>query len=92
MNLYLHGIEPHIGSATPSMNRHRTSGSTCILTNPPFGTKGANQAPERDDFTISTPNKQLNFLQHILTILRPGDARPLFSLTTCCSPTKLARS
>ncbi|HNV00692.1 MAG TPA: hypothetical protein PKK20_12200, partial [Verrucomicrobiota bacterium] len=32
-----------------------------LLTNPPFGTKGANQAPDRDDFTIETNNKQLNF-------------------------------
>ena len=43
-----------------------------ILTNPPFGTKGAGQAPERDDFTVATSNKQLNFLQHVLTILKPG--------------------
>ena len=42
------------------------------MTNPPFGTKGAGQAPERDDFTVSTSNKQLNFLQHILTILKQG--------------------
>lgn len=44
----------------------------CILTNPPFGTKGANQAPVRDDFTVSTSNKQLNFIQHVVTILKPG--------------------
>jgi len=43
-----------------------------VLTNPPFGTRGANQAPDRGDFTIETSNKQLNFLQHILTILKPG--------------------
>ena len=43
-----------------------------ILTNPPFGTKGANQAPDRDDFVVQTSNKQLNFLQHVLTILKPG--------------------
>ena len=41
-----------------------------ILTNPPFGTKGAGQAPEREDFTVSTSNKQLNFVQHVLTILK----------------------
>ena len=29
-----------------------------ILTNPPFGTRGANQVPVRDDFTIATSNKQ----------------------------------
>ncbi len=43
-----------------------------ILTNPPFGTKGANQAPDRDDFVVQTSNKQLNFIQHVLTILKPG--------------------
>jgi type I restriction enzyme M protein len=43
-----------------------------VLTNPPFGTKGANQAPDREDFTIETSNKQLNFLQHVLNILKPG--------------------
>lgn len=72
MNLYLHNIEPHIvlGDAIyeePSSERYDV-----VLTNPPFGTKGANQAPTRDDFTISTSNKQLNFLQHVLTILKPS--------------------
>ena len=43
-----------------------------MLTNPPFGTRGANQAPDRDDFTVGTSNKQLNFVQHILTVLKPG--------------------
>jgi len=43
-----------------------------VLTNPPFGIKGANQAPARDDFVVSTSNKQLNFIQHVLTILKPG--------------------
>src|ERR1035441_4904209 len=43
-----------------------------VLTNPPFGTKGANQAPDRDDFTIETSNKQLNFVQHVVNTLKPG--------------------
>src|SRR5207248_6931268 len=43
-----------------------------VLTNPPFGTRGANQAPDRDDFVIQTSNKQLNFVQHVLTVLKPG--------------------
>jgi type I restriction-modification system DNA methylase subunit len=72
MNLFLHGIDSHIvlGDAiyeAPSSDRYDV-----ILTNPPFGTKGANQAPDRDDFTIRTSNKQLNFVQHVLTILKPG--------------------
>jgi type I restriction enzyme M protein len=42
------------------------------MTNPPFGTKGANQAPNRDDFTVATSNKQLNFVQHVMSILKSG--------------------
>jgi len=54
-----------------------------VLANPPFGKKSSvtivNEAGEsskesliinRDDFWASTSNKQLNFLQHILTILK----------------------
>ena len=72
MNLYLHMLEPIIKlgdtiGEPPSGDRYDV-----ILTNPPFGTKGANQAPEREDFTVSTSNKQLNFVQHILTVLKPG--------------------
>ncbi len=59
-------------SATRSTSRTAATASTCVLTNPPFGTKGANQAPDRDDFTIETSNKQLNFVQHVMTILKPG--------------------
>src|SRR5687767_14343714 len=72
MNLYLHGLEPEIalGDAiyeVPSGRRFDV-----VLTNPPFGPRGANQAPDREDFTLETSNKQLNFLQHVLTILKPG--------------------
>jgi type I restriction enzyme M protein len=55
-----------------------------VLTNPPFGRQGAfaitdeegkitreRDSYERDDFIASTSNNQLNFLQHIMTILRP---------------------
>jgi type I restriction enzyme M protein len=54
-----------------------------VLANPPFGKKNSvtivNDAGEsskeshvinRDDFCASTSNKQLNFLQHIFTILK----------------------
>lgn len=72
MNLYLHGLEPEIalGDAIYEVPSGRLY--DVVLTNPPFGTKGANQAPEREDFTIETSNKQLNFLQHVVQILKPG--------------------
>lgn len=70
MNLYLHGIEPQIRLGDAIYDPPSPSRFDCILTNPPFGTRGASQIPERDDFTIASSNKQLNFLQHILTILK----------------------
>ena len=72
MNLYLHGVEPHIALGDSIYEPDRGERFDVVLTNPPFGTKGANQAPDRDDFTVATSNKQLNFVQHVLTILKPG--------------------
>ena len=56
-----------------------------VLTNPPFGRKSSmtfvNAEGEaeredlvvvRDDFWATTSNKQLNFLQHVKTLVRPG--------------------
>jgi type I restriction enzyme M protein len=56
-----------------------------VLANPPFGTKSSvtyvtdegdvareKEAIVRDDFWVTTSNKQLNFLQHIVSMLKPG--------------------
>ena len=56
-----------------------------VLANPPFGKKSSvtivnaegkadrqNQTVVRDDFWASTSNKQLNFVQHIRTLLKVG--------------------
>jgi type I restriction enzyme M protein len=72
MNLFLHGIEPTIVLGDTILEGRVDQRFDCILTNPPFGTKGANQSPDREDFTVETSNKQLNFVQHILTVLKPG--------------------
>lgn len=72
MNLYLHGIEGHIHYGDSIAEGDPGLRYNVVLTNPPFGTKGAGQVPTRDDFTIETANKQLNFVQHVLTILKPG--------------------
>jgi type I restriction enzyme M protein len=72
MNLFLHGLKPVIYLGDAIYEPDRGERYDVVLTNPPFGTKGAGQAPTRDDFTISTSNKQLNFLQHVLTILKKG--------------------
>lgn len=72
MNLYLHGVEPQITLGDTIYDPPTGDHFDVILTNPPFGTKGANQAPTRDDFTIETSNKQLNFVQHVVNALKPG--------------------
>jgi len=72
MNLYLHGLEPEITLGDSIYQVYTGPKFDVVLTNPPFGTKGANQAPDRDDFTVTTSNKQLNFLQHLMTILKPA--------------------
>lgn len=72
MNLYLHQVEPHIALGDSIYETAPSERLDVVLTNPPFGTRGANQAPDRDDFVVQTSNKQLNFIQHVLTILKPG--------------------
>ena len=72
MNLYLHGIQANIYLGDAIYEPKRGGSYDCVMTNPPFGTKGANQAPNRDDFTVATSNKQLNFVQHVMSILKPG--------------------
>jgi type I restriction enzyme M protein len=78
MNLYLHGLDPEIrlGDSIYATPEPPVAAPPrrfdVVLTNPPFGNKGANQAPGRPDFPVTTSNKQLNFLQHILTLLKPG--------------------
>ncbi|MCB5275918.1 putative type I restriction enzymeP M protein [Arthrobacter sp. SO5] len=72
MNLYLHQVEPQISLGDSIYEVPGSERFNVVLTNPPFGNRGASQVPQREDFTIETANKQLNFLQHILTILKVG--------------------
>jgi len=72
MNLYLHNVSPHIALGDSIYEVYSGPKFDVVITNPPFGNRGANQAPEREDFTVTTSNKQLNFVQHILTLLKPG--------------------
>src|ERR1700680_1149152 len=47
MNLYLHGLEPHIKFGDSIYEVPDGKRFDVVLTNPPFGTKGANQVPDR---------------------------------------------
>ncbi len=72
MNMFLHELGGDIALRDSIYDSDPGKRYDCVLTNPPFGVRGASQAPERDDFTVETSNKQLNFLQHVITILKPG--------------------
>ena len=77
MNAMLHNMGGQIllGDTLSNFGK-QMSGFDLVLTNPPFGTKKGGERATRDDFTYSTSNKQLNFLQHIYRSLRTnGKAR-----------------
>ena len=90
MNLYLHGIGGAASPVSQRDSLLADDGQRydLVLTNPPFGkrqsfrivnSEGAIESERqdyvRDDFTVTTGNKQLNFLQHIMSILtRSGSA------------------
>ena len=77
MNAMLHDIEGHIMLGdTLSGAGQSMKNFDVVLTNPPFGTKKGGERATREDFTFSTSNKQLNFLQHIYRSLKAdGKAR-----------------
>jgi type I restriction enzyme M protein len=88
MNLYLHGIgtDPkHPAISIGDSLETRPELVDMVLTNPPFGKKssftivgadGKNHTDkisyERQDFWTTTSNKQLNFVQHVHSMLKEG--------------------
>ncbi len=87
MNLYLHGIngEESPISTEDSLKKNPGAIYDIVLTNPPFGKKSSETIVTeegetskqtltviRDDFWTETSNKQLNFLQHVRSILKIG--------------------
>ena len=77
MNCMLHGMAGDEAGVVHLGNTLGSPGSTLpksdiILSNPPFGTAKGGGGPTRDDFTFSTSNKQLAFVQHIYRHLKDG--------------------
>ncbi len=77
MNLYLHGIGIDRSPIKCEDSLERPQGVDTrvdvILANPPFGSRPAGSvAICREDFYVSTTNNQLNFLQHMMLMLRLG--------------------
>jgi len=87
MNLMLHGIgsEKSVPLAVAdALAADPGERFDVVLTNPPFGKKSSTMIVgengrvstekdlvEREDFWATTSNKQLNFLQHVKTLLKP---------------------
>jgi type I restriction enzyme M protein len=69
MNLYLHGIHDGIEYGD-SLSEVKESEWDMVLTNPPFGVKSGGEVPHRPDFNVETANKQLNFMQHVMSGLK----------------------
>lgn len=86
MNLFLHGVDADpcpVRSGADSLAGNAGNHYSVVLTNPPFGKKSSiavvteegqlekdDTAYERPDFWTTTKNKQLNFLQHVKTLLK----------------------
>lgn len=73
MNLYLHGIGTNRSPITCDDSLEKTPSRLVdvILANPPFGTRPAGSVEiNRPDFYVETKNNQLNFLQHIMVMLK----------------------
>ena len=85
MNLYLHGIGGEESPITTDDALASDPGERfdIVLTNPPFGKKSSitivngegkiekeSLTYQRNDFWATTSNKQLNFLQHVKTLLK----------------------
>ena len=75
MNLLLHGIEsPESDSPINVDDALRDDPGQrfdMVLTNPPFG-RSSSDSYEREDFWATTKNKQLNFVQHVVSLLKIG--------------------
>jgi type I restriction enzyme M protein len=86
MNMLLHGIgsqEYEPIAVADSLAASPKENFDIVLTNPPFGKKSSititgeegkvskeKETYEREDFWATTSNKQLNFLQHVRTLLK----------------------
>ena len=75
MNLYLHGIGTDRSpiACEDSLEKEPDTLVDVILANPPFGIRPAGSVDiNRPDFYVETKNNQLNFLQHMMLMLKTG--------------------
>jgi hypothetical protein len=101
MNLLLHGLgnEKNMAAGKDSLVAKPSVNYDMVLTNPPFGKKSSvtivNQDGDevkerqeilRDDFWATTGNKQLNFLQHVRSLLKINGRADLDDFVSSYNP------
>jgi type I restriction enzyme M protein len=107
MNLLLHGIGSEKSvpiQVTDALAADPGERFDVVLANPPFGKKSSTmivgengrtttekEIIERDDFWATTSNKQLNFVQHIKTLLKPHGRAAVVVPDNVCSKAALGR-
>ena len=72
MNMYLHGVGLNSSpiSCQDSLLLEPKDLTKVVLANPPFGARAAGSIEiHRPDFVVATKNNQLNFVQHIMSLL-----------------------
>ena len=75
MNLYLHGIGTDRSPIVCQDSLEKSPGKLVdvVLANPPFGQRASGSIElNREDFYVESTNNQLNFLQHIMVMLKSG--------------------
>ena len=75
MNLYLHGIGTDRSPVVCQDSLEKSPGKLVdvVLANPPFGQRASGSIElNREDFYVESTNNQLNFLQHIMVMLKSG--------------------
>lgn len=75
MNMYLHGVGLNSSpiKCEDSLVREPEELTKVVLANPPFGARPSGSVEiHRPDFIIETKNNQLNFVQHIMSLLERG--------------------
>ncbi len=89
MNLFLHGVRANLtlGDSIYTDGVEKDS-LNCVLTNPPFGTRGSAGPPKQRSFLVETSNIQLNFIQHIYEVLKLKGRAAIILPDSCLTDSK----
>ncbi len=91
MNLFLRGVDAtktlKIGDSIYTEVVAKES-LDCVLTNPPFGSRGTLGSPKERKFEVETSNIQINFIQHIYEMLKDRGRAAIVLPDSCLTDAK----